>query len=92
MTQTLGDGRAGRDDNWRRMENEGRREEKKRGTTPKKPETETIDTVGTAGAEAQAETNTVGTEDIPRGAGGGRRNVVGTVHPQEEGSGEDAGN
>jgi hypothetical protein len=43
VTQTLGNGRAGRDDNWRRMENEGRREEKKRRTTPKKPETETID-------------------------------------------------
>ena len=61
------------------MENEGRREEKKRGTTPKKPETETIDIVGTA--EAEAETNTVGTEDIPQGAGGGRRNAVGTVTP-----------
>jgi hypothetical protein len=49
VTQTLGDGRAGRDDIWRRMENEGRREERMRRSTSKKPETETIDIVGTEG-------------------------------------------
>ena len=85
MTQMLGDGRAGRDDNWRRMENEGRREEKMRGITPKKPETETIDIVGTA--EAETETNTVGTTEIPQGAGGGRRNTVGTETPTRGGVG-----
>ena len=47
MTQRLGDGRAGRDGNWRRMENEGRRQEKIRGTAPEKSETEIIDIVGT---------------------------------------------
>ena len=36
VTQRLGDGgRAGRDANWRHMENEGRREEAVRGITPK---------------------------------------------------------
>ena len=85
MTQRLGDGRAGRDDNWRRMEDEGRREEKMRGTTPKKPETETVDIVGMAGEET--ETNTVGTEDIPQGAGVGRRNAVGTITPARGGVG-----
>ena len=37
MTQRLGDGRAGRDDNWRNMENEGRREETMRGETQRTP-------------------------------------------------------
>ena len=85
VTQTLGDDRAGRDDTWRRMENEGRREEKMWRITSKKPETETVDIVGTAGAEA--ETNTVGTKDIPQGAGVGRRNAVGTVTPTRGGVG-----
>ena len=58
VTQRLGDGRAGRDDNWRRMENEGRRQEKIRGTTPETPETEIVGT----------------TEIPPKGGvGGGRR-------------------
>ena len=72
VTQRLGDGRAGRDDNWRRMENGGRREETMRGTTPRKPET--IDIVGTAGAETET-INIVGTTEIPPkgGVGGGRR-------------------
>ena len=41
--------------------------------------------VGTA--EAEAETNTVGTADIPQGAGRGRRNAVGTETPTRGGVG-----
>ena len=57
VTQRLGDGRAGRDDHWRRMENEGRRQQKIRGKTPEKPETE----IGTTEIPPKV------------GAGGGRR-------------------
>ena len=64
MTQMLGDGRAGRDENWRRMENEGRREEMMRGKTQRTPtgaaEAETIDIVGTAESPSKG------------GVGGGR--------------------
>ena len=65
------------------MENEGRREERMRRPTSKKPATETIDIVGTAGVEA--ETNTEGAEDIP--AGVGSRNAVGTITPTRGGVG-----
>ena len=50
VTQRLGDGdRAGRDENWRHMENEGRREEAVRGTTPKAARTTEETTKGGVG-------------------------------------------
>ena len=70
VTQRLGGGRAGRDEHWRCIENEGRREEIMRGTTPRKPET--IDIVGTTEAET---IDIVGTTELPSkgGVGGGHR-------------------
>jgi len=75
------------------MENEGRREEAARRIATKTvrategvaPTTEAVDIVGTAGAEA--ETSTVGTEDVPQGTGVGRRNAVGTITPARGGVG-----
>jgi len=50
VTQRLGDGdRAGRDENWRHMENEGRREEAVRGTKPKAARTTEETTKGGVG-------------------------------------------
>ena len=86
VTQRLGDGRAGRDANWRHMENEGRREEIRRGITQKRTEAIdiTIDITGPADPEGltnpadvghKLRVGTLGMPGTPTrgGVGGGRR-------------------